>query len=540
MRDILEYFPLPEPRPQQVQALKYVQDVIGRGYTDIVLELPTGSGKSACGCAIAAWAQENLPMDPVFRPGAYILVQQKVLQDQIESELDRLGAKAQATLIKASVEYICPMFKRCSAGMVDRRCNCIELGQCVYKIAKGRFISATVAVTNYSYYFCERSYVGQIEPRCVLVMDEVHNLSQAVLRMVDVVVSEEKLPQYAPSMDADDFIEIAKSRSLSDFIIFLETDYLPAVNEQAEIMLALNDSDENIKEAYEIAQHFQKVQSFVDRAKSNPHGWVFWKEENRDGKITLTARPLDAAPYFDELVGKESKIRVYLSAFPGPKGIFCSELGLDPKKVAWMRQRSQFLPVNRPVHLLGVGSMSRARQEVTLPAVLRMVRKIIEAHPDTRGIIHTHSYKLADSVAESLTEFEHRLVYPKNADQREEALKTHAQLPAGILISPSVGEGFDFRGDLARWQILCKVPYPSLGNKHTAAMAERNPLWYKAETVKHFLQICGRITRSVDDFGETFVLDSDITQVLRETSSYLPTWFREGVFSSTGEPFFTE
>ncbi len=515
-----------------------MQDVFNKGYRDIVLEAPTGIGKTAMGATISAWMHAAVSFDHTARPGGYILVQQKVLQDQIERELDRLGGSTRAALIKSSIEYTCPHFKRCSAGLIEKRCACLSAGSCAYRQAKGRFLNAVVAVTNYAYFFTERLYVGNIERRHGLVLDECHSLARSLLRFVDVKISEETLDQFAPEVDARDLRTIT---TLAEFTRWIAEVYLPAATAQAELLLALNDSDESVQEAYETKQHCLKVGAFLERATRDPSGWVFWDEEDRDRCVSLIARPLDAAPYFEELVGKAAPLRVYMSAYPGEKGVFCRELGLDPQRVAWIRMKSPFDVKRRAVHLLAVGSLSRQNQEQSLPAALRVMVRIAEAHSE-RGIIHTHSYKLADAAERALREagMGARIVYPKTADDRDGALKLHAAAPGAILISPSVGEGFDFRGELARWQVIMKTPFASLGDKHVAALAARDSTWYKMETVKALLQTCGRVCRSEDDHGETFILDEDAGRLLRETQNVLPRWFKAAIFTSAGDAFFEE
>jgi Rad3-related DNA helicase len=528
-----------------VRALEFVERAYQAGYRDIVVEAPTGIGKGAIGAAVAAWIHAEVSFDHNCRPGAYILVQQKVLQDQIERELDRLGGHNRAALIKASVEYPCPRFKRCSSGLIQRRCDCLAEGSCTYRLAKRRFMGAVVAVTNYAYFFTERLYAGQLEPRHGLVLDECHGLSRIVTRFSDCKVSEEVLERFAPEVKPAE-LRAARDRCLAAdggavaFATWLEEVYLPAAQRQAALLAALKDNEEAAKDVYEVQQHCLKVGAFIERVATAADGWVFWDEE-RDGKVALIARPLDAAPYFKELVGTAAPLRLYMSAFPGEKAVFCRELGLEPDRVAWLRLKSPFAVKNRAVHLLDVGSMSRAVQEQTLPAAMRVVAKIAAVHPD-RGVIHTHSYRLAEAVAEALrvAGLGHRLVYPKAADEREAAMQTHAVTPGAILVSPSVAEGFDFRGDLARWQVIVKVQYPSLGDKHTAALAARDGYWYKMEAAKAFLQTCGRVCRSEDDHGVTFVVDSDIFRLLRETGGGLPRWFKAAIFTRDGTPLFAD
>lgn len=540
----MDFFPLPTPRVSQVQGLRWIQDCYHKGYRDLMIAAPTGVGKTAIGSTVAAWAKASFPPKDEFAPGAYLLVMQKVLQDQIERELTRLGGKTKAALIKASIEYPCAHFVKCSMGLQEKRCPCVSEGNCNYKLAKQRFISSVVSVTNYSYFFTERVHVGKLEKRQFLVCDEAHNLARALLRHVDIVVNQKTMELYAPYLHLHE-VDLAAISTLGQFTAWLEDDYLPVVQEQAELLAELSDPNEGgsqVQDAYDCAQHAMKIVSFLERVEENSRGWVFWQEFDRDDLCTLTARPLDAAPYFDQLVGDNASCRIYLSAYPGPKKMFCEELGLDPTRTAWLGLRSTFEATRRKIHLMGVGSLSRNNQELALPATLRLLVKIVEKNPIERGVIHTHSYALAEVAYKALrvAGFAERLIFPKNADERDAAMEKHAKTPAAILLSPSVGEGFDFRDELARWQVVLKAPFPGLGDAHTKALAERNPLWYRSETVKHFLQICGRGMRSEQDYCATYVLDRDVEKLLHEMQHDIPRWFRDAIYTSAGAPFFVE
>jgi Rad3-related DNA helicase len=90
-------------------------------------------------------------------------------------------------------------------------------------------------------------------------------------------------------------------------------------------------------------------------------------------------------------------------------------------------------------------------------------------------------------------------------------------------------EGFDFAGDLARWQVIMKVPYPNLGDKQVNAKRERDPEWYQLETVKTIVQATGRICRSEDDFGVTYIIDADFEMLWGRYRSFFPEWWTESV-----------
>ena len=66
-------FPFPTPRPQQVDILKHIESAFASNYSTIVLEAPTGSGKSGIGITAA-----------MTLGSSYTLVSTKELQSQYQ------------------------------------------------------------------------------------------------------------------------------------------------------------------------------------------------------------------------------------------------------------------------------------------------------------------------------------------------------------------------------------------------------------------------------------------------------------------------
>ena len=130
----------------------------------------------------------------------------------------------------------------------------------------------------------------------------------------------------------------------------------------------------------------------------------------------------------------------------------------------------------------------------------------------------------------SKTEHSARLIFPKTAEEREKAFADHANsvLPT-VMISPSMTEGYDFAGKLAEWQVIAKIPFPNLGDKHTWARKTADDSWYLMETIKTIVQACGRIVRSENDRGVTYILDSDINRLLDEYPGFFPSWWMAAV-----------
>jgi Rad3-related DNA helicase len=231
------------------------------------------------------------------------------------------------------------------------------------------------------------------------------------------------------------------------------------------------------------------------------------------------------------MVDDGGALRIYASAYPGEKRVFCRSLGLVADDTPMCRLTSDFPVEHRPIIIFGVGSMSKRNQESTLPALLLAVEKVVGKHADSRGIIHGHSYDLCDKIFQRLSGTVHagRLIFPRKADEREAACELHASMPGGVLITPSMTEGFDFKDDMARWQIIPKVPYPSLGDRQVKAKADQDPEWYSCETVKAIVQTCGRVVRSTEDHAVTYILDDDFWTLMRKADYMFPQWFVDAV-----------
>jgi hypothetical protein len=485
-------------------------------------------GKTFINSSVCLWgASANLPGDP----GGYMLVAQKMLQDQIEHDFPRYRPNFQVgASLKSASEYTCPLFKSCSLGTSKhKKKKACPLGdRCAYRMARSAFVNSPLAVTNYPYFLTERMHVGKLPSRRVVVCDEVQGLEKQLLRHVDLIVSEASLPDWAPTLEGvpDTVCDLASYAS------WIRDSYLPVVSTRSEALSELaegNGADKLIKEAFKLDQHVSKVTTALELIAQDPDDWIFWISEDSNGQKEYTARPLNAAPFMP-LITKMGAVRLYTSAYPGSKSIFCRSLGLNPNRVAWCSLRSTFPVENRPVVIGSVGSMSRRNLESSLPVFMSTLEKIFKRHVSEKGLIHCASYALGKMISERLRGTEHgsRLIFPTKADERDSAFKQHCESPfPTVLLTPSMSEGFDFAGDLARWQVIAKVPYPSLGDRHVVAKKDQDNDWYALETVKSIIQSAGRIVRSDTDVGVTYVLDSDFNRLHEQYSSYFPKWFTD-------------
>ena len=106
----------------------------------------------------------------------------------------------------------------------------------------------------------------------------------------------------------------------------------------------------------------------------------------------------------------------------------------------------------------------------------------------------------------SIKLYEHR--QGEKLEQILTSFKNHTGGSA-VLISPAMFEGVDLPGDLSRFQILVKAPFPSLGDKRMKFILDRHPDLYNVITIMKMVQGAGRSVRSPEDHAVTYCLDQN-------------------------------
>ena len=99
---------------------------------------------------------------------------------------------------------------------------------------------------------------------------------------------------------------------------------------------------------------------------------------------------------------------------------------------------------------------------------------------------------------------------------------------APILLSPTATTGVDFPGDMARWQVIAKFPWPSFGSRIVKRRAAADREWALRTACATLAQTIGRGVRSADDWCETWILDGAVltARVRAGLDKYLPSYVR--------------
>jgi Rad3-related DNA helicase len=122
-----------------------------------------------------------------------------------------------------------------------------------------------------------------------------------------------------------------------------------------------------------------------------------------------------------------------------------------------------------------------------------------------------------------------RLLFHETEDRNEILEKHLTSTKPTILVSPSMMSGIDLKDDLARFQILLKVPYPNISSNKIKSRQKSNSDWYVWKTIVDTLQAYGRAVRSDADYAEMYILDSNFSDLLKYNSHLIPEYMLNAI-----------
>lgn len=225
----------------------------------------------------------------------------------------------------------------------------------------------------------------------------------------------------------------------------------------------------------------------------------------------------------------DSPCQLYMSATIHPD-VFCPAMGIDRRDCAYIEvDESPFRPENRPVHYTNAVRLNSSSGEADMAAAYSEVVRLLAEHPDEKGIVHTTSIRQCNGVCKAVGSARETIpVYGGGPMERDAALELHARSPGPtVLVSPGLWNGVDLIGDLSRFQIVLKAPYPSMADMRTRRMAAANQLWYRYRAGARLIQGIGRSVRSEDDHAVTYVIDESAVSLMRSLRRYVPQAYRD-------------
>jgi Rad3-related DNA helicase len=202
------------------------------------------------------------------------------------------------------------------------------------------------------------------------------------------------------------------------------------------------------------------------------------------------------------------------------------QLGLDKKRVVFVEAESIIPSERRPVVLESKMNMSYAHQEANLPKLADYIRKLLTRHEGERGFIHI-TYGMIRGLRHLLAD-EPRLIWHTSEDKLTK-YQQYRKTENAVLMAAGMYEGVDLPQDMGRFQLITKVPWPSLADPAIKFMADSDEEWYGWEAAKLILQATGRICRGPEDYGVTYICDSTFDRLFTRYREFFPQWYADAV-----------
>lgn len=550
IHDYEKYFPFSNIRKEQRQAIEFAIDSYENGKKIVILEMGTGCGKSATAVTIARYVENHInhihDKDGFPLVGSYILTTQKILQKQYIDDFGPGIGKAKNLMlsIKSANNYKCGFYEENSCAESRRIIN--QLGKkisgtefqkhcksnCKYAKDKQDFIESPISVTNFSYFFAETLYGKKLTPRNFLIIDECHNIESELGKFIEVTFSEKfakdilncKLPTNLNSQEKIfKWIKTSYRSSLLKYFKSVEKNITGQLDQNSFGFGELS------KQYEMLDKHIHKIENFLETY--SPENWIVnVVESDKDKRKTYKKfefKPINVAKFGEPNLFRFGGRSLLLSATIIDKDVFCQSIGIDQNEVAYLSIPSPFPIENRPTHYIPVGSMSMNNIEKSLPIMAEAIKMILERHPNVKGMIHCVNFKIAQYIMQNIN---NSRLLSHTSEDRDIVLAKHINgMDPTVLVSPSMMEGVDLSDESSRFQILCKIPFPYLGDQVIKKRMENNRMWYSYQTVKSIIQAMGRSIRNDSDYATSYILDSDWERFFNNTSHMFPNDFKKSL-----------
>jgi Rad3-related DNA helicase len=516
-------FPAPSYRGTQRAALERIRGAFEDGNEVVLVRAPTGSGKSLLARAVMGCARRVADADPAEATGAYYTTPQvSQLEDVADDEL-----LADLQVIRGKNNYTCILSGEETTPVDRAPCaresgyDCSVRHRCPYfsdrAIASTREYAAMTLA-----YFMRTAGSEVFRTRDVVVVDEAHGLAEWAEMYATIDLNARTVPGWED-------LSVPDLESTDRAVRWAEQ--LAAVCEErrADLRAKPELTPEEAARRDRLGERKSELEWFVEDYRDPESATTWVVDQDADG---VAIKPMNPERYLNHTVWERGERFCLLSATILNKAAFCRGVGLDPADVALVDVEHTFPLERRPLYDVTCGKMTYERREETLPDLARTLVRVLARHPEEKGLVHCHSYDIQARLADRLADFGvgARVRAHGRSDRDAELARWQDGDRPEVFLSVKMEEALDLEGDLCRWQVLCKAPFLNTNDSRVARRLEDGQwAWYFRAALRTIIQACGRVVRSPEDRGATYVADASILDVFERARSDMPDWFRAQV-----------
>jgi Rad3-related DNA helicase len=446
------------------------------------LSAPTGSGKSPAYVAYALLSKKP----------TCIVTNSKGLQSQLMTDFSDCGLVD----IRGRNNYPCAMRDdySCNEGYVTR-CPFRGSIACPSSQAEMRAAGSMLVVTNYDKWISssplrEDNWMQHFEQ---IVFDEGHDAPDAISRAMQFVITcddVERVLQLPYPMQTSEF---GSWRGWASNARLVAADKLEELKHKLDTVM--NPKPSWVREMLHVKRLVKRLTVIATSQFGN---WVVEEVENG-----FQFDPIWLGQYAEGTLFLNKKRVVIVSATLRPKTM--AMLGLRKDRYDFHEFDSDFDRARCPIYYIPTMRVDvRARD---LGMLWIRLDQIMSRRADRKGIIDPISFARRDEVLKASRHSARMITNQRGENIMAVLEKFRAAGPGTVLVSPSVGTGFDFPGKQAEWQFICKIPFVDGRSKIQQARQANDNEYGAYNAMQSLVQFFGRSMRSKDDRSEGFICD---------------------------------
>ena len=508
-----EKFSSSEWRENQAEAL---DKALNSPHKFVIAQAPTGFGKSPFAMGLGKLVEpkhDRMYQKDILDPQSAVLTGTKQLQAQYLGDFSDWARQ-----VRGRANFTCltePSVTAAHAACtINNPKTCPSYNQCPYYVQRAKALfDSEMTIHSYAYFLNAANYSHAFTGQSCLVLDEAHLLDDmlmsfvtspvltATCRMFDIA--------YPPQKEGWNW---AGWKGWAEV-------YRDELAEQVRALKGPALANVQTRRKYSSGNALLKTIELLDKADADKP-WV----------CVPTQGGWDFMPTWvdklaDDLLYRHGHKVVLMSATILDYRTFAMTVGIDPNNCTFLDIPSSFPVGNKPVYYEPAMNV-KAGQDLT--PVCEAVYGIIRDHEGDKGLVHCVSYAVMDAIVKGAPpDVRERLMWHATSDRLEKYEEFRRRTDNPVLLSPSMKEGVSLEGDMCRFIIIAKMPYPYLGSPQIKARMQTalGQKWYAWKTMCDVIQMSGRGMRSAEDYCAVYILDGNFKRLFQQMRWCLPSYW---------------
>lgn len=523
-----------KPRSDQASLLDKLDDALKSNARFIIVQAPTGTGKSLVAKTIGNTTPEASPgfvdivdsgeiynrekshREPTH--GAIVLTTTKQLQNQY-SELFSDTAD-----LKGKGNYNCALDEQFEVDTAPcnylpaqlRKCKSDKC--CFYYNAMDKAVKSQFSSMSYSKFL---TMDEKLKQRQYIICDEASELEDALVSEFTFELNHKVLRKYNTS-----FRYSIKKEKVYESLSSIYADIGDHIKDTKD---HLSKKKKEFSGRNKMVLELRKTTLLHENIKNliNTFNECKYLVNHNVHKTTFTPLKVDK---LSRNVFEHGEKIVLMSATIVDVKSFAKALGIPKDEYIFIDHPSSFNPSKSPIFVFPDQPLNNGNLQTMLKTrIIKHIEGILEHHKGEKGIIHTHTNKTAEFIYNNINpKYKKRLLTRiKGVRDNEDIVNEHIERKdePTVLMSSSLTFGVDLKDDQGRFGIIIKLPYLPMMEERIRILMKEDPKWYVMKMLTALIQACGRTTRNGNDHSTTYIMDTNLLRVLGEYSHMLPQHF---------------